>query len=77
MKKRIMLEPRCPECYSRKAHIIITKRGFSVDRAVTGALIGCFSGGDWLGPSLLLGIDGREKACYLQCDVCGHVWAEK
>ena len=76
MKKKICLSARCPECFSRRFHIIITKRGFSLDKAATGAILGGFCGNSGLGLAMLLGIDGEERSSYLQCDVCGHIWQE-
>ena len=67
----------CPECYGRKFHVIAKERGFSFDRAATGAILGGMFGGNSLGLALFMGIDGEVKKTWLQCDICGHVWSEK
>ncbi len=75
MKNNIIIN--CPECYSRRYHIVAQKRGFSFDKAATGAIIGGMLGGHGIGLAAFMGIDGKIKKTYLQCDICNHVWSVK
>ena len=72
-----MIHIRCPECYSRRYHIVAQQRGFSWNKAADGAIIGGLIGGHSLGLAAFMGIDGKIRKTYLQCDICSHVWAEK
>ena len=75
MRRNISIN--CPQCYSRSFRTIATRRGFSFDKAATGAMLGGLIGGHALGLAAIMGIDGKVKRRYLQCDICGHVWSTK
>ena len=72
MKNELIM--RCPKCHSRKMNIILTKKGFDIDRAMTGAVLGGIIGGHSIGLFALMGIEGGDKKSYCQCEICGNVW---